>query len=1091
MEDGQGLERLKKKYRPRFYRNTNDNVPSFPSGLNMLSVIKNYIRDPGGEKSVCHTSFSFDGDSPVPNSVQIMSSSASLQTSKLSVLPSSRVKTDPKMRVTSEPRLEQEEIPHFTSCNVNVIAEEEEEEEEEVVNFENEQLHLQSRNVETPNNPVTKSTSRVRIYSTDGSVVQEPPSIPQIPLLQKRLSYGDALVKKKIDFSRALEKDFERNSADQVDRKTDPSSDEMDINSQEETKNFLVCNQGTNKTSNWDTFITEKSPSPIRSEVAGSISRATRNSLELQSVSYEISEQSPFHSYMGQQSIQKKEKFQNSKNDETDLNITYIQGSESSQTPSATRNSLELQSVSYEISEQSPFHSYMGQQSIQKKEKFQNSKNDETDLNITYIQGSESSKTPSGSGQQESSKPLKTPEQSSEQSQRPQLEHHVSLTPEEMEEEEFIFTKCADSPDWSKNKRCPRRSTEDLPRNQMSEQKKEDSCMQSKTKRKGKNIQSQSDSPDSHKLADNATDVPAQLKRSDQQKSSKPLKTPEQSSEQSQRLSFRNDNTVKDKITDKRNFASLLDSISKKPDLLPRPQLEPHVSPTPEVMELGEFIITKCADSPDWSKNKRYRRRSTGDLSKSKENAKFKSEGESSSKHPSRKPRNQMSEQKKEDSCMQSKTKRKGKNIQSQSDSPDSHKLADNATDVPAQLKHVKRKMRMSEVDKLALPTNCSPNVIHLDEGLSSRPKRKSIPPSKWFPVNTEVSTARHSQSKKVKKLSLPEVDKLALPTYFATNVSNLDEGSSSRPKRKCRAVNTDSPTVRPFLPKSEKNPETNSEESAHIQPPKKCKQNKGKKTPLKKNKKVLEQNENSPTSSGNVKSEKMGLSTLKRLSEENKRSPKHTLSSSESHESCRVDDSSKHSSEELPENGNANCEDEQGPKKSQRDESTAPFRRKHPWILPLNTRISNSGPALTKIRQRRCTNLMQDVVENYTSHDDIAVVYDVQTNSNRLGECIKRFKDVRLPNQSIAWISFSNYRFSAGKIFLLPSYECREYVVNDHTLIFHIICGNVTLQLHKSFHTLEAGDFFLVPPWNPFCVKNIGPGDVELVFTRMKPFSE
>ncbi|PIO32723.1 hypothetical protein AB205_0196440, partial [Aquarana catesbeiana] len=63
----------------------------------------------------------------------------------------------------------------------------------------------------------------------------------------------------------------------------------------------------------------------------------------------------------------------------------------------------------------------------------------------------------------------------------------------------------------------------------------------------------------------------------------------------------------------------------------------------------------------------------------------------------------------------------------------------------------------------------------------------------------------------------------------------------------------------------------------------------------------------------------------------------------------------------------------------------------------------------------------------------------------------------------------------------------CLSGTVLDRAQVFYIVRGRIVLKLHKSYHTLESGDFFYIPPCNTYHIQNLGSEDVELVFTQLK----
>ncbi|KIY70439.1 hypothetical protein CYLTODRAFT_488110 [Cylindrobasidium torrendii FP15055 ss-10] len=60
----------------------------------------------------------------------------------------------------------------------------------------------------------------------------------------------------------------------------------------------------------------------------------------------------------------------------------------------------------------------------------------------------------------------------------------------------------------------------------------------------------------------------------------------------------------------------------------------------------------------------------------------------------------------------------------------------------------------------------------------------------------------------------------------------------------------------------------------------------------------------------------------------------------------------------------------------------------------------------------------------------------------------------------------------------------------HDNTFIFYVVEGAVTVRIHKSYHTVTAGDLFLIPRENTYSIENISDKPSRLVFTQTRESS-
>ncbi|CAH2301601.1 Hypothetical predicted protein, partial [Pelobates cultripes] len=117
-------------------------------------------------------------------------------------------------------------------------------------------------------------------------------------------------------------------------------------------------------------------------------------------------------------------------------------------------------------------------------------------------------------------------------------------------------------------------------------------------------------------------------------------------------------------------------------------------------------------------------------------------------------------------------------------------------------------------------------------------------------------------------------------------------------------------------------------------------------------------------------------------------------------------------------------------------------------------------------------------------------VVLDPVTGTEINMECVKTGEDYDHsdPPQKISFCkSFRNQIFSTGKLIVGPLQEKGYQFVCLHTMLFHVIKGDVEVTIHVTSYQLKSGDSFFVPPGNLYNIKNVLNEEAVLIFTQIK----
>ncbi|XP_072261529.1 centromere protein C isoform X2 [Pyxicephalus adspersus] len=190
MGDGQTLDQLKNQYRRRFYRDRIENLPELRTGTNVLSAIGDYFNNSGGEESPC-----FNSTSILADSVTTINAPETNKENQVS---------------SSNPGTSKSGILHPADLDVDS--------DEEIDDYENDlPLNLVLEKVsETEIVTSPSNVLRDRMYSSDSSAVQGPPSPAPKHSPQKRLRFSDAVVKEKEGFASIFSSRYKRPPADDV-----------------------------------------------------------------------------------------------------------------------------------------------------------------------------------------------------------------------------------------------------------------------------------------------------------------------------------------------------------------------------------------------------------------------------------------------------------------------------------------------------------------------------------------------------------------------------------------------------------------------------------------------------------------------------------------------------------------------------------------------------------------------------------------------------------------------------------------------------------------------------------------------------------
>ncbi|XP_073453888.1 centromere protein C isoform X3 [Aquarana catesbeiana] len=427
-----------------------------------------------------------------------------------------------------------------------------------------------------------------------------------------------------------------------------------------------------------------------------------------------------------------------------------------------------------------------------------------------------------------------------------------------------------------------------------------------------------------------------------------------------------------------------------------------------------------------------------------------------------------------------------------------------------------KKKPRSTELDRLVLQKYLQADVGDQSESISSRPKRPSAPPSAWWVVRQaernstfDVEEALPQSSPKSKRKASADSKE---PSESQKNKEEIFELKESGPldQNEEKTLNeSDEKSSKTFntWKRTKKPKRVESEETTGPSKAKRPKNyNNRKKTqtaPRKRNKstklqKQLEQETQDVDTNGPQENE-LNVPDLSNEADSFSRAPipERLTMSEPQYPSPRkhkpvLDESSKKS----PASGSGIQHEYLKNWKHTKEREPRPHDRfpHQSYTSPAydSAKLTfQSGPVL-KTRAVRYNNRMDTVVRNLSTAaslnigdmEPLTIVLDPDTDSDVISDCVQ---NARESNPSLLWRCFNNTIFSAGKIVLKPTEEDMRDTPKFDILVFYIVRGRIVLKLHKSYHTLESGDFFYIPPCNTYHIQNLGSEDVELVFTQLK----
>ncbi|XP_040180627.1 centromere protein C isoform X3 [Rana temporaria] len=426
-----------------------------------------------------------------------------------------------------------------------------------------------------------------------------------------------------------------------------------------------------------------------------------------------------------------------------------------------------------------------------------------------------------------------------------------------------------------------------------------------------------------------------------------------------------------------------------------------------------------------------------------------------------------------------------------------------------------KEKSRHTELDRLVLQKYFQADVDNLSESISSRPKRASAPPSNWWVVRPaernstfDVEEDLPQSSPKSKSKASADSNEPSEPqknkeeSFELKESSPLDQNEEKTLKESdekfSNTLNTWKRTKNPTRVESE---ETTGPSKAKR--PKKSNRKKIQAAPKKIHKSTkLQKQLQQETQDVDTKSPQKNDLNVPDLSNEANSFSSAPILKSPTMSEPRCPSPRKHepildeSSKKSPGSGSGIQHKYLKNWTRTEERELRPYDR-----LPHQSYRSpaydsakltfQSGPVL-KTRAMRCKNRMDTVVRNLSTAaslnngdmSPLTIVLDPDTDCDVISDCVQ---NARESNPSLVWRCFNNTIFSAGKIVLKPTEEDMRDTPKFDILVFYIVRGSIVLKLHKSYHTLESGDFFYIPPCNTYHIQNLGNEDVELVFTQLK----
>ncbi|XP_077332258.1 centromere protein C isoform X3 [Lithobates pipiens] len=427
-----------------------------------------------------------------------------------------------------------------------------------------------------------------------------------------------------------------------------------------------------------------------------------------------------------------------------------------------------------------------------------------------------------------------------------------------------------------------------------------------------------------------------------------------------------------------------------------------------------------------------------------------------------------------------------------------------------------KKKSRPTELDRLVLQKYLQADVDNQSESISSRPKRASAPPSDWWVVRRaernstfDVEEDLPQSSPKSKRKASADSKEPSESQKNKEEISELKE-SGPRDQNEEKTLNESdekSPKTLNTLKRTKKTKYVDSEEPPGPSKAKRPKNyNNRKKTqtfPRKINKSTkLQRQLEQETQDVDTKGPQENYLNVPDLSNEADSFSMAPTPESPTRSEPVCPSPWKHtpvldeSFKKSPASGNGIQHTYLKNWKHTKERVPRPHDRlpHQSCTSPANNSAKltfQSGPVL-KTRAVRYNNRMDSVVRNLSTAASLnpgdmaplTIVLDPDADCDVISDCVQNSREA---NPSLVWRCFNNAIFSAGKMVLKPTEEDMRDTPKCDILVFYVVRGRIVLKLHKSFYTLESGDFFYIPPCNTYHIQNFGTEDVELVFTQLK----
>ncbi|KAM5191544.1 uncharacterized protein ACMZJ9_000076 [Mantella aurantiaca] len=310
---------LKTQYRSRFYRDRVDDLPEVQPGTSVLSAIKVYFKKSGGDESPASSTSSFLADSVTnintPESfLKKHGSSTNPRVSKLKGLQFTGNITETKMKATKSPTVNEKVKTPPNNFNVNEISESEMEDSES-------DMPLNLVVEKEKENEIVRLVRNPRdwMYSSESSVVQEPPGPATKFSPQKRLRFSDAFGSDKASFASIFANKYKSGPADDgqtipmqdsvryVDNDPSPKATTESVAKEDEEEFVIEDEQSINMSFS---LVNKRSSAGSPQETRSTTSKSVRGNQKLQGSAVEVfSGQSPFSLSRGNRS--RKESSQN------------------------------------------------------------------------------------------------------------------------------------------------------------------------------------------------------------------------------------------------------------------------------------------------------------------------------------------------------------------------------------------------------------------------------------------------------------------------------------------------------------------------------------------------------------------------------------------------------------------------------------------------------------------------------------------------------------------------------------------------------------------------------------------------------------